>query len=70
MLAPRPAGKEFYTIAGRVVEETGAWIHREIEIAADMGVDAFMVDAGWYGDEFGGWWERRGDWWAQRLPAH
>ncbi|MCX7935508.1 MAG: alpha-galactosidase, partial [Planctomycetota bacterium] len=62
VIPPRPRGKEFYIIAGRVVEEPGEWIHREIEIAAEMGVDAFMVDAGWYGAEFGNWWERRGDW--------
>ncbi|MHB1296792.1 MAG: alpha-galactosidase, partial [Anaerolineae bacterium] len=59
---PRPAGKEMYTIAGRVVEEPGEWILREIDIAHEMGVEAFMVDAGWYGDSFAGWWERRGDW--------
>ena len=58
----RPEGKEFFTVAGRVVEEKGEWIHREIEIAAEQGVDAFMVDAGWYGDDFGGWGKRRGDW--------
>lgn len=70
VIPPRPQGKEFYTLAGRVVEEKDEWIHREIEIAADMGVDAFMVDAGWYGDEFGGWWERRGDWWVGNwLPG-
>lgn len=62
VIPPRPKGKEFYAIAGRVVEEKGEWIHREIEIAADMGVDAFMIDAGWYGDEFGHWCDRRGDW--------
>ena len=62
VIPPRPQGKEYYTIAGRVVEEPEKWIHREIDIAADMGVKAFMVDAGWYGDEFDGWPERRGDW--------
>jgi alpha-galactosidase len=62
VIPPRPEGKEFYTIAGRVVEEPGEWILREIDIAAEMGVKAFMVDAGWYGDVFSGWWERRGDW--------
>ncbi len=62
VIPPRPSGKEFYTIAGRVVEEPGDWILREIDIAAEMGAKAFMVDAGWYGDEFGGWPERRGDW--------
>jgi len=62
VVPPRPEGKEMYTLAGRVVEEPGEWILREVDIAAEMGVEAFMVDAGWYGDEFGGWWERRGDW--------
>ena len=62
VVPPRPLGKEFFTIAGRVVEHPGEWILKEIDIAAEMGVDAFMVDAGWYGEEFGGWWERRGDW--------
>ena len=62
VLPPRPKGKEFFTVGARVVEEPGPWILKEIDIAAEMGVDAFMVDAGWYGDEFGSWWERRGDW--------
>ncbi len=51
-----------YTVAGRVVEEPGDWILREIDIAAEMGVEAFMVDAGWYGGKFAGWPEQRGDW--------
>ncbi len=62
VIPPRPAGKEMYTVAGRVVEEPGDWITTEIDIAAEMGVEAFMVDAGWYGDSFAGWWDHRGDW--------
>jgi alpha-galactosidase len=62
VLPRRPTGKEIYTMAARVVEEPGDWILREIDIAAQMGVEAFMVDAGWYGDHFAGWWEQRGDW--------
>jgi alpha-galactosidase len=62
VIPPRPKGKEMFTYAGRVVEEKDEWIHREIDIAAEMGVEAFMVDAGWYGDEFSTWWERVGDW--------
>ena len=70
VIPPRPAKKEFFTVGGRIVEEPKEWILREIDIAAEMGVEAFMVDAGWYGDEFGGWWERRGDWWeGQWLPG-
>ena len=31
-------------------------------LPSEMGVDAFMVDAGWYGDTFAPWPEKRGDW--------
>jgi alpha-galactosidase len=62
VIPPRPSGKEMYTVAGRVVEEPDEWILREIDIAADMGVEAFMVDAGWYGNRFDNWWAQRGDW--------
>lgn len=62
VIPPRPKGKEMYTVAGRVVEEAGDWIKKEIDIAAEMGVEAFMVDAGWYGASFATWWEHRGDW--------
>jgi alpha-galactosidase len=62
VMPERPNGKEMYTVAGRVVEEPGEWILREIDIAAEMGVEAFMVDAGWYGDTFGSWVNLRGDW--------
>ncbi|MGE5222887.1 MAG: glycoside hydrolase family 36 protein [Omnitrophica WOR_2 bacterium] len=62
VIPPRPTGKEMYTVAGRVVEEPDSWIQREIDIAAEMGVEAFMVDAGWYGDQFAAWPDQRGDW--------
>jgi alpha-galactosidase len=60
---PRRKGKKrMYTIAGRVVEEQGDWILREIDIAHEMGIEAFMVDAGWYGEPFADWGKYRGDW--------
>ena len=62
VIPKRPADKEMYTIAGRVIEEPGDWILKEIDIAGQMGVEAFMVDAGWYGKEFGSWMTNRGDW--------
>ncbi|MCL5995452.1 MAG: alpha-galactosidase [Chloroflexi bacterium] len=62
VLPPRPEGKEMYTIAARVVEQPGDWILKEIDIAAEMGCEAFMVDAGWYGEAFSEWYEHRGDW--------
>ena len=70
VIPSRPKGKEMYSVTGRVVEEPGKWIHKEIEIAAEVGAEAFMVDAGWYGDEFGSWWNNRGDWWEGKwLPG-
>ncbi len=70
VIPPRPRGKEMYTIAARVVEEPGEWIKKEIEIAAEMGVEAYMVDAGWYGAQFAEWWTNRGDWFeGQWLPG-
>lgn len=62
VIPKRPPGKEMYTVAARVVEEPGDWIRREIDIAARMGVEAYMVDAGWYGEKFGSWTANRGDW--------
>ena len=62
VVPPRPRGKEMYTVGARVVEEPDEWILREIDIAAEMGVEAFMVDAGWYGEKFGSWVDLRGDW--------
>ena len=62
VVPPRPRGKEMYAAAGRVVEEPDEWILKEIDIAAEMGIEAFMVDAGWYGDKVSRWPELRGDW--------
>ena len=62
VVPPRPRGKEMYTIGARVVEEPGDWIVKEADIAAEMGVEAFMVDAGWYGETFSDWGKQRGDW--------
>ncbi len=62
VIPTRPKGKEMYTVAGRVVEKPGDWMLREMDIAAEMGVEAFMVDAGWYGNNFAEWPDNRGDW--------
>jgi len=70
VVPPRPAGREMFTMTGRVVEYPGDWLLREIDAARDMGIEAFIVDAGWYGDEFANWPERRGDWYAGNwLPG-
>ena len=62
VLPKNPNDKNIYTVAGRVVEAPGEWILREVDIAFDMGCEAFMVDAGWYGKTFCSWPDLRGDW--------
>ncbi len=64
VIPQRPRDKKICTVAGRVVEKPGAWIQREIEWAAKLGIEAFIVDANWYGrGEFSSdWCSYRGDW--------
>lgn len=33
-----------------------------IAAAADLGAEVFCIDAGWYDDEGGGWWDSVGEW--------
>jgi alpha-galactosidase len=33
-----------------------------IDAAADLGAEYFVIDAGWYDDESGGWWDSVGAW--------
>ncbi len=41
----------------------------EVDIAATVGAELFMVDAGWYGDADTAWWDTTGNWTAgNRLP--
>ncbi len=35
---------------------------RQADAAADLGIEAFMVDAGWYGDGTRNWFDSVGDW--------
>jgi alpha-galactosidase len=41
-----------------------------IEAARDLGAEVFCIDAGWYDDEDGGWWDSVGEWVpsVQRFP--
>lgn len=64
VIPKRPDDKKMYVVAGRVVEEPNEWILKEIDIAADMGCEAFMVDAGWFGDVLQNWGGNRGDWYV------
>jgi alpha-galactosidase len=42
--------------------ESPEGIKREIDIAAEIGAEIFVVDAGWYGREPNNWWNNAGDW--------
>jgi alpha-galactosidase len=42
--------------------ESPEGIKREIDIAAVIGAEIFVVDAGWYGPEPNNWWNNVGDW--------
>jgi len=42
---------------------------REIDVAAEIGAEIFIVDAGWYADKDTPWWETTGSWvTGSRLP--
>ena len=42
-----------------------------IDAAAEAGAEYFVIDAGWYDDENGGWWDSVGAWEpaASRFPG-
>ena len=42
--------------------ETGEGIKRDIDVAADIGAELYVIDAGWYGEEPNRWWDNTGDW--------
>jgi alpha-galactosidase len=44
--------------------ESESAIKREIDIAASVGAEVFVVDAGWFGPEPNNWGENVGDWYA------
>jgi len=37
-------------------------IKKDIDVAASLGVDMYVIDAGWYGNEPNKWWNNVGDW--------
>jgi len=50
--------------------ETEEGIRREIDIAADVGAEVFVIDAGWYGPEPNIWYRNVGDWYAGNWLPH
>lgn len=50
-------------------ELTEERLRGEIDFAAAIGGELFMVDAGWFGNVGKAWWDTTGDWQAgDRLP--
>ena len=62
LIPQRMPDRRIYTISGRMLEEEGDWILREIDIAAEMGTEAFLVDAGWFGEKHTEWFLNKGEW--------
>jgi alpha-galactosidase len=66
---PRPPSEHVFDVEanhrGYIVDhETEAGIDREIDMAADIGAETFLIDAGWYGPEPNVWYQNVGDWYA------
>src|SRR5581483_8062874 len=66
---PKPPSEHVFDVEanhrGYIVDhESEAGIDREIDMAAEIGAETFVIDAGWYGPEPNRWWNNVGDWYA------
>jgi alpha-galactosidase len=43
-------------------------LRRQLQAAKEVGCEVFVIDAGWYGPQAGGWWFQAGDW-RERTEA-
>jgi alpha-galactosidase len=67
VILAQPAGKEQrvevnHTGYTRNDQITEAQLSEEIDVAADVGVELFMLDAGWFGEVSDRWFDAVGDW--------
>ena len=62
VIPQRTDKRKMFTVAAKMVEQTGDWILREVDVAAEMGAEVYSVDAGWYGKEHESWFNYTGDW--------
>ena len=66
VMPPQVSGREYQVEAnhrGYIVDhETEAGMKREVDLAAEVGAELFMIDAGWYGPEPNRWGQNVGDW--------
>ncbi len=67
VILPQPVGREHrveinhtgYTQNAQVTERQ---LYEEIDMAADVGIELFMLDAGWFGEVSDNWFAAVGDW--------
>jgi alpha-galactosidase len=68
VVPPQVKGREYQVEVnhrGYIVDhETEAGLKREVDLAAEVGGELFMIDAGWYGPEPNRWAQNVGDWYA------
>ncbi|MFN7995116.1 MAG: alpha-galactosidase [Bryobacteraceae bacterium] len=68
VLPPPIPGREYQVESnhrGYIVDhEDEAGLKREIDLAAGVGAEEFLIDAGWFGPEPNRWWDNAGDWYA------
>ena len=68
VLLPPVPGREFQVESnhrGYIVDhEDEPGLKREIDLAADIGAEEFLIDAGWYGPAPNRWGQNVGDWYA------
>ncbi len=74
VLLPPVAGRDMLVEAnhrGYIVDhESEAGLKREIDLAAAVGSEMFVIDAGWYGPEPNRWGPNVGDWYAGAWLPH
>jgi len=73
VVPPPIPGREYQVESnhrGYIVDhEDEVGLKREIDLAADVGAEEFLIDAGWFGPEPNRWWNNAGDWYAGKwLP--
>ena len=51
-----------YIGAGRMADGEMDWLEKEVKLSADMGMEYFLLDAGWYTANTPNWFNDTGDW--------
>ncbi len=73
VMPPQPPGRDFRVVYNHWSytehELSEEKLFHEIDLAAEIGAELFIVDAGWYADKDTNWWQTVGDWKeGNRLP--